>query len=201
MMSIPGLSSARPWTLSASLLLALSLSGCGGGDSSSSTGTSSGSSGSGSSGSGSSSSCNYTDLISSSERAQANACGIQVSGSYGMADSHLQQVIAACQKGAKTEADKHYNDVYKKAVQYARDSSKALNCGGSNTTPNIVTPSSQTYYNMCGKTSSTLLTGACYGPVRQGEGGCGGAEGFTYISQHSSQSACTTARESWLKSK
>ena len=51
--------------LTAALLLALS--GCGGGDSGSSGGSST------SSGSGSSSACNYTDLISASERAQSNA--------------------------------------------------------------------------------------------------------------------------------
>ena len=186
--------------ITGAVLLALSLSGCGGGDSSSSTG--SGSTNSGSGGSTSSSSCNnYKDLVDSNERSRANSCGIQVSGNYGNADSHLQQVIAACQQGAKAEAEKHYNEVYKKAVQYARDVSKELGCGSSNS-PSIITPSAQTYYNMCGKiTSSRRIAASCYGPVRQAQGGCGDGDydSYTYISQYSSLSTCISARDSWLK--
>ena len=188
----------RAFTVTASLILTLGLSGCGGEDSGSSSG-SSGSSGSGG-GTSSSSACNYDDMISSGERTKANSCGIQVSGSYGVADSHLQQVIAACKLGEKAKADAHYNDVYKKAVQYAKDVSKTLSCGsGSNTAlPNT---STKTYFNMCGKVSATQRFGSCYGPVLQGEGGCGNVDGYTYMSQHSSSSACVTARDSWLKSK
>ena len=188
----------RAFTVTASLILTLGLSGCGGEDSGSSSG-SSGSSGSGG-GTSSSSACNYEDLIKPDERSKANSCGIQVSGNYGMADSHLQQVIAACKLGEKAKADAHYNDVYKKAVQYAKDVSKTLSCGsGSNTAlPNT---STQTYFNMCGKVSATQRFGSCYGPVLQGEGGCGNVDGYTYMSQHSSSSACVTARDSWLKSK
>ncbi|MBF5002786.1 hypothetical protein [Diaphorobacter caeni] len=186
----------RSLALAATLFLALGLPGCGGGSDSSSTTTSGGSS----SGGGSSSACNYTDLVTSSERAQANSCGIQVSGAYGNADAHLGQVIAACKQGKKAEADAHYENVYKKAVQYARDNAKTLNCGGNNG-PTLPNPSTQSYYNMCGKVSNSQRVGLCYGPLFKDQGGCGSSQGFTYISQHSSESACVSARTSWLNSK
>ena len=140
-------------------------------------------------------------MISASERAQSNACGIQVSGAYGTADSHLNQVISACKLGEKVKADDHDNTVYKKAVQYARDNSKALSCGTGGGTSVVTPPSTPTYYNMCGKVSGNTRTGRCYGPVRKDEGGCGSDDGFTYISQYSSSNACIGARDSWLNSK
>ena len=196
----------RTFTLATAVLLAFGLTGCGGGSSGSSSSTSGGSgssSGSGSSGSGSSSSgaCNYPDLITASERAQANSCGIQVSGAFGNADSYLNQAIEACQKGHKTEADDYYNNTYKKAVEYARSVARTLNCGGDNG-PTLPNPSTQTYYNMCGKTTSTTRSTYCYGPMFKDQGGCGsGQDGFVYMAQYSSLNACTAAATTWRTSK
>lgn len=195
---------ARAIAATASLIFTLGLAGCGGGDSGSSSSSSGGSSGSSGSGgnTSSSSACSYTDLITSSERAKANSCGIQVSGSFGMADSHLQQVIAACKVGEKSKADAHYNDVYKKAVKYAKDVA-ALECSSTNTSRELpkTNTDTNTNYNMCSRVQVDKLMALCYGPVQTGVAGCGTAEGYTYMSQHSSSSACTAARDSWLNSK
>ena len=176
------------------------LAACGGGDSSSSIG----SAGGGATGSGGSTNggCNYPDKITASERQQANSCGIQVSGAYGTADARLQQIIQACQLGQKAAADADYAGPYTKLVNFARDNAKALNCGGNNG-PALPDTSSQTYYNFCGKTSSTTKYGVCYGPVKKEQGGCGSGEyaSYTYISQHTSSSACITARDKWLNSR
>lgn len=174
------------------------LSGCGGesGDDSprSSSGTSSSSSGG---------SCNYPDKITASERAQANACGIQVSGNYAQADSGLAQVIAACQMGEKAKADAYYAGTYTDMVNYARKVSATLSCGTS-TAPTLPNTSSQTYYNFCAKSTSTngriTWSGSCWGPVKQGEGGCGSG-GYSYITQYSSSSSCTTNGQAWLNSR
>jgi hypothetical protein len=175
----------------------LFLTACGGGDSKGSSTTAS-------SGSGSSSSaanCNYTDMIGPDERQRANACGIQVSGGYGAADARLQQIIQACQSGQKAAADADYAGPYTKLVQSARATSSALSCGSGNTggnLPNPSNPSSQTFYNFCGKTSGNLKTGSCWGPVFQNEGGCSDRS-FTYFGQYASSSACIVARDKWLK--
>jgi len=178
----------------------LALAACGGGDSSSSTG----SSGGGSSPGGSSSSganCNYPDKVTASERAQANACGIQVSGAYGAADARLQQIIQACQLGQKAAADADYAGPYTKLVQYARDVSKELSCGsGGGSGPVLPNPSTQTYYNFCAKTSGNTKYGSCWGPVFKDDGGCSD-NSYTYMNQYSSSSACITARDSWLKAR
>lgn len=173
------------------------MAGCGGSGSEGSNSTSS----SGGSSSSGSASCNYTDLVTASERSQANACGIQVSGGYGAADARLQQIIQACQSGQKAAADTDYAGPYTKLVQSARATSSALSCGSGNSgvnLPNPSNPSSQTFYNLCGKTSGSLKTGSCYGPVFQNEGGCGD-NSFTYIGQYASSSACVTARTNFLK--
>jgi hypothetical protein len=184
--------------LASAALTGLSMfAGCGGAGGSSDT---TGSSGSTSSTSGSD--CNYTDLVSSSERSQANACGIQVSGNYAQADSGLSSVIAACQQGQKTTADNYYATTYKQEVAYARSVSSALSCG-TNTAPTPVTPSPQTYYNLCVKSTASgggiTYSGSCWGPVHQSDGGCSDAS-YSYLNQHASLSACVTARDSWLNS-
>ena len=183
--------------LFASLFMVGILAGCGGSGSEGSSSTSS----SGGSSSSSSANCSYTDLVTASERSQANSCGIQVSAGYGAADARLQQIIQACQSGQKSAADTDYSGPYTKLVQSARATSSALSCGSGNSgvnLPNPSNPSSQTFYNQCGKTSGSQKTGSCYGPVFQNEGGCGDSS-FTYINQYSSSSACTTARNNWLK--
>jgi hypothetical protein len=177
------------------------LAGCGGGSDSSSSLASSGSSGSSSSAGGN---CNYADKVTASERAQANACGIQVSGNYGQADSGLASVIAACQAGEKAKADAYYAGTYQQMVDYARTVSKTLSCG-TNTSPTLPNNSTQTYYNFCAQnksvTSTPLWGGSCWGPVKQGEGGCPTDGGkYTYVSQYASSSACGTAAQAWVNS-
>ena len=183
--------------LLATLFMVGILAGCGGSGSEGSSSTSS----SGGSSSSSAGNCSYTDLVTASERSQANSCGIQVSAGYGAADARLQQIIQACQSGQKSAADTDYSGPYTKLVQSARATSSALSCGSGNSgvnLPNPSNPSSQTFYNQCGKTSGSQKTGSCYGPVFQNEGGCGDSS-FTYINQYSSSSACITARNNWLK--
>ena len=181
----------------ASVLVSGLVVGCGGSGSEGSSSTSS-------SGGGSSSSaanCKYDDMVTASERKLANSCGIQVSAGYGAADARLQQIIQACQSGQKAAADTDYSGPHTKLVKSARATSAALSCGSGNSggnLPNPSNPSSQTFYNQCGKTSGSQKTGSCYGPVFQNEGGCGDGA-FTYINQHASSSACTTARDNWLK--
>lgn len=185
--------------MSVAMLGLAALSGCGGGDESSSGPSSSGSTSSSSSGA----SCNYPDKISSSERSQANACGIQISGNFAQADSGLASVIAACQQGKKTIADDYYAGTYTDMVNYARNVSSALSCGTS-TAPALPNTSSQTYYNFCAQStvSSGKITwlGSCFGPVRQGEGGCG-TGGYSYITQYGSSATCTSSGQAWLNSK
>ncbi|HEY4066307.1 MAG TPA: hypothetical protein VGM74_05370 [Burkholderiaceae bacterium] len=170
---------------------------CGGGGSSDSSTTTSSSS------SGSSTNCSYTDLVSASERAQASACGVQVSANYAQADSGLASVIAACQQGQKSTADAYYDSTYRQMVSYARSVSSTLSCG-TNTAPTLPNTSNQTYYNVCVKSASSggtiTYSSACYGPVQQGVGGCGSAAGYTYLSQSSSQSACVSAGSIWAHS-
>ncbi len=181
----------------ASVLVSGLMAGCGGGESEGSSNTSSSGGGSSSS----AASCNYTDMIKSKERAEANACGIQVSGGYGAADARLQQIIQACQSGQKAAADTDYKGPYTKLVENARATSSALSCGSGNTgtnLPNPSNPSSQTFYNFCGKTTGSVKTGSCYGPVFQNEGGCGDGS-FIYVNQHATSSACIAARTNWLK--
>lgn len=173
------------------------LAACGGGSDSGS----SSSSGSSTTSSSSSSDCNYTDKISASERQQASACGIQVSGNYAQADQGLSDVISACKQGQKTTADNYYSTTYQKMVDYARSVSKTLSCGGNNG-PTLPNTSSQTYYNFCVENKSISSTpsysGSCFGPVKQGEGGCSSGN---YISQYSSLGNCQTAGQNWLNSR
>jgi hypothetical protein len=193
------------------------LAACGGGSSGSDSLFSSGSSSSASGGSGSGSGsaggtlagCGYADLISSSERAQANECGIQVSAAYGQATSYLAAAIATCQKGDKTTADSIYNEQYKKTVTVARGTSEALSCGTANGGITVAQPSSsQSFHNFCNRTTvsgtKTNYEGSCYGPVVKDQFGCGspGSGGaYTYVTQYSSESACLAARDTWLKSR
>jgi hypothetical protein len=168
------------------------LAACGGGDDSPS-------SSGGSSSSASGASCNYADKVTSSERQQANQCGIQVSGNYAQADSGLASVISACQAGEKATADAYYAGTYTQMVSYARSVAKQLSCG-SNTSPTLPNTSTQTYYNLCWKWGSgnSTYTAACYGPVQQGVGGCGDSA-YNHLGQYGSQSACITARDTWLR--
>ncbi len=190
----------KPRLALAAAIGALALSGCGGGDSDN---DSSPTASSGSSSSSSGAACNYPDKITASERAQANACGIQVSANYGQADSALASVIAACQKGEKAKADAYYAGTYTDMVNYARKASAALSCGTS-TAPTLPNTSSQTYYNFCAKSTATAgritWSGSCWGPVKQGDGGCGSG-GYTYIQQYSSSSSCTTNGQAWVNSR
>ncbi|MBW3507361.1 MULTISPECIES: hypothetical protein [Janthinobacterium] len=189
---------AHPTTFAATLLGCLMLSACGGGGS---DGTSSGS-GSTSASGGTSSTCQYSNLISDTERKQASACGIQVSGNYAQADSGYDSLVAACKQGDKAKADAYYSGTYQKMVDYARSVSKDLGCGQNNgpTLPNNTTASN---YNFCVKSTSVngklSYEGACYGPVKSGEGGCG--SGYSYISQYASLSTCTSGGKSWLESR
>lgn len=172
----------------------LGLTACGGGSDSSSDSGSSTISTSAASGGG----CNYSDKITASERSQASQCGIQVSGNYAQADSGLASVIAACQAGEKAKADAYYAGTYQQMVDYARSVSATLSCG-TNTAPTLPNVSTQTYYNFCVKNRSIsttpLYSGSCYGPVQQGEGGCGDGN---YIAQYSSLSICTSSGQNWL---
>lgn len=142
--------------------------------------------------------CNYSDKISASERSQASQCGIQVSGNYAQADSGLASVIAACQAGQKAKADAYYTSTYQQMVDYARSVSAALSCD-TNTAPALPNTSTQTYFNFCVKnlsfSSTPSYSGSCYGPVKQGEGGC--ATG-NYIAQYNSQSNCMSSGQNWL---
>lgn len=176
----------------AAVIAALALAGCGGG--SNSTSSSSSSTGS------SSASCDYDDLISSSERSQANACGIQVSANYAQADFMLESVIAACQKGEITTANNYYNSTYRQAVNYARSAADALGCGDNNTTtlPELGTTS---YYNLCVRTTATVGSitreSYCYGPFKRDDSQCDSGDGYSFLSQHSSSSACSIAGTNW----
>lgn len=190
---------AHPTTFAVTLLGCLMLSACGGGGSDSGSG--SGSSSAGSSG-GTSANCQYTNLIGDAERKQASACGIQVSGNYAQADSGYDSVVAACKQGQKTTADTYYSGTYQKMVDYARAVSKELGCGQNNgtTLPNNSTASN---YNFCVKSTTVngklSYEGACYGPVKSGEGGCG--SGYNYVSQYASLSTCTAGGKTWLESR
>lgn len=182
--------------VAASALLVGLLVGCGGnGEGTSNT------SSSGNASSPSTANCNYPDLITSDQRSKANSCGTQVSGAYGAADARLQALIQACQLGSKLAADADYAGPYTKLVKFAGDNASTLSCGSGNTGPNLPNPSnpsSQTFYNQCGKTSGNQKIGSCYGPVFENQGGCGDGS-FTYFTQHASSSACITARDQWLK--
>ena len=95
-------------------------------------------------------------------------------------------------------ADAYYADTYQKMVDYARSVSQALSCG-TNTSPSLPNGSSQTYYNFCVQNKSISSTpsysGNCYGPVKQGDGGCTVGN---YIAQYSSSSSCQTNGQNWL---
>ncbi|MGX9773493.1 hypothetical protein ACWYXN_08270 [Janthinobacterium aestuarii] len=191
---------AHPTTFAVTLLGCLMLSACGGGGSDD-TSSSSGSTSAGGT-SGTSANCQYSNLISDAERKQASACGIQVSGNYAQADSGYDSVIAACKLGEKAKADAYYSGTYQKMVDYARSVSKELGCGQNNgiTLPNNTTASN---YNFCVKSTTVngklSYEGACYGPVKSGEGGCG--SGYNYVSQYASLSTCTSGGKSWLESR
>jgi hypothetical protein len=105
-----------PSRLAIALAVGVALAACGGGETEPSNPTFTTSAGNSSSGA-----CSYTDLVSSSERSKANACGPQGSSNFAAADSALQSVIAACQQGQKATADEYYATTYKRMVTYARD--------------------------------------------------------------------------------
>ncbi|MCC5859613.1 MAG: hypothetical protein JJT90_15755 [Ectothiorhodospiraceae bacterium] len=157
-------------------------------DSSSSKSSSSGSSSSGSS----SSSCGYTDIVTSSERQQANSCGIQVSSQYAAADAYLEAAIESCKRGYKNEADSYYSN-YQKQVEHARKVLEGL-CGGSGGSGgggSFEDPTSAEYYNLCvARLSDTRYMGSCYGPVQYSDTSCPTTQPFNYISRHNSASAC-----------
>lgn len=173
------------------------LGACGGGDSDSSSPSTSSSSGS---------DCNYKDQISASERDAANACGIQVSGNYAQADSGLQSVVAACQKGEKAKADAYYTSTYAQMVSYARSVADTLSCRTSTSSPKPTSPtlpntSQASFYNFCVRQTAVAgkitYEGSCSGPFQQFSGAC--ASGYsTNIGQYSSQSACMTAGQAWV---
>ncbi len=155
--------------------------------------SSSKSSSSGSSSSGSSSSCGYTDIVSSSERQQANSCGIQVSSQYAAADAYLEAAIESCRRGYKTEADSYYSN-YQKQVEHARKVLEGL-CGGSGGSGggggSFEDPTSAQYYNLCvARLGDNRYMGSCYGPVQYSDSSCPTTQPFNYISRHSSASAC-----------
>lgn len=188
------------------------LAACGGGgsgsdlfgDSSSSSGGSTGGGGGSSSGGGGTlAGCgSYTDIVTSSEREQANACGIQVSSLYGAATAYLADAVAACQRGDTASADQYYSN-YKQSVAVARQGAEDLSCGtdtGGITAPQ---PSTTSYYNLCVSTTviggTTSYTGYCYGGVSQDSHGCGNfkplppGSPYTYAGQYPSKSACDDA--------
>lgn len=191
-------------TILLAVLAGFLLSACEGGDSEPSRPPSSSSSSSSSSGG-----CNYDDKISATERNAANKCGIQVSGNYAQADSGLQSVIAACQRGEKAKADAYYSSTYMQMVTYARDVAKTLSCNvtGSTTSPTGPTlpdNSVASFYNFCVKQTATAgkitYSGNCSGPYKQFTGGC--PSGFsTNVGQYSSMDACTKAGQAWLNAR
>jgi len=159
---------------------------------------------SGGSQSSSSGSCSsYTDLVSSSERAEANSCGTQVSSYYAQADSTLSAAIASCQSGDSSAASQYYEN-YKQIVSLGRDVKSEL-CGGStgggNSGGGFEDPTPASYYNLC--TRSSAVSGgiryeaSCYGPVQQSNSSCGSSS-FNYLTQYTSSSACMSAGESWV---
>lgn len=181
--------------MAAVAVLVVAMYGCGSLDGGSSSDPSTSSSTSTSGGS-----CNYPDKITATERAQASACGIQVSGNYAQADSGLASLIAACKQGQKATADAYYAGTYQQMVNYARSVSSTESCG-TNTAPTIQPPTSapQTSYNFCVKnlsiSSTPSYSGSCYGPVKAGDGGCTVGN---YITQYSSLSSCQTSGQNWL---
>lgn len=181
------------------------LGGCGGGDSESSGSSSSPTSSTSSSSGGA---CNYADKISASERARANACGVQVSALYAQADSLLKEVIATCQQGQKASADAYYSSTYTQSVNYARSSAAALSCSttsssSTSTAPTLANNTPASYYNFCVNQVAVggrlTYTGVCSGPYQQFAGTC--PSGYSNnVAQYSSQSACMTAGQAWLNS-
>ncbi|GAA3561490.1 hypothetical protein [Marinobacter xestospongiae] len=140
----------------------------------------------------------FTDIVSSSERAEANSCGTQVSAYYAQADSALSASIAHCQQGHSEGANNFY-DEYLMVVDLGRDV-KAELCGGS-TGGGFEDPSPTEYFNLC--TKSTALSGrihyqtSCYGPFQQFTNTCESSS-YSYLSNYSSRDACTAAAQNWL---
>lgn len=168
----------------------------------------SGSYSSGGSQSSASGSCSsYKDLVSSSERAEANSCGTQVSAYYAQADSTLSAAIASCQSGDSSAANQYY-DNYKEIVSLGRDVKSEL-CGGStgsgNSGSSFEDPSSATYYNLCTESEADggriYYRTVCYGPVKSSSSTCGpNKDGYSYLTRYSSMSSCKSAAQSWLDS-
>ena len=98
------------------LALAALLAGCGGGETSTGSTSPSSAGFTSSAGNSSSGSCSYPDLLTSTEKSKANACGPQASTTFAMADSGLQSVISTCQRGDKATADAYYASTYTQSM-------------------------------------------------------------------------------------
>jgi|GEM_PF-1531325 len=147
----------------------------------------------------------YTDIVSTSERAEANSCGVQVSSYYAQADSTLSAAIASCQNGDSSSASSYYSN-YQKVVELGRNVKSALCSGssGSGGGGGFEDPSPSEYFNLC--TRSTAVSGgiryetSCYGPFQQYTTTCESSS-YSYLSNYSSRSACSSAAQNWLDSK
>lgn len=189
-----------------------SVASSGSGSGSGSGGGGSGGGGSGGGGSGGSSgsgSCSYKDLVTSTDRTNAQGCGTQGTPFIAQIDSMLQSVIAACQKGEKATADAYYTSTYQKAYSSNIAILASMGCGrvDSSGTPSTAV----THYNLC--TKSYALSGtlnysySCYGPLKAGDSSCGtgtDSRGYAFSSytmtstDYSSKAACTAKGDSYL---
>lgn len=141
----------------------------------------------GSGGNVSASSCGYTDLISASERNEANQCGVQVSSQFAAADSYYDTTLQICEAGDRSSADQYY-ERYKQQVSSARSVASGFNCDGTGDNGgSFEDTSGSTYYSRC----SDGYISYCRGPGQRTENTCRSSE--TLRSRHSSLTACQSA--------
>ncbi|PSF04732.1 hypothetical protein C7H09_19270 [Marinobacter fuscus] len=130
----------------------------------------------------------YTDLVSASERAEANSCGFQVSSYFASADSALSAAIQSCQQGDSAGASGYYQQ-HQEYVSLGRRVKSEL-CEGSSG-GGFEDTSSRVYFNLCEKPAGAINGRElyCIGPFQQFETSCG-AQNLNYLSTYKSESSC-----------
>ena len=144
----------------------------------------------------SSSECDYEELITPTERQEANQCGTQISTQFATADLYYEAAVVACQTSSQADGDTNYNS-YLTTTELARKAKDRL-CDGSSGGGYEVT-TEKDYFNLCTYLEETKIWGTCKGPVTFTDNSCPSDKPWNYLEHHTSLSACIIARDNFLE--
>ncbi|MCP8900449.1 hypothetical protein [Gilvimarinus xylanilyticus] len=140
--------------------------------------------------------CDYEELITPTERQEANQCGTQVSMQFAAADNYYEAAVVACQTSSQADGDTNYNS-YLTTTELARKAKDRL-CGG--TSGGGLTDTTEAkYYSLCTYLDGLQVWATCYGPKTLTDQSCPADKPWNFLEQHSSSSACINARDNYLE--